>query len=97
LTCCAGNGNADGLFAHGGKLRSVENKRCGPLPTSMSARPSGTPDPRWRSLFKQSHKCKQTAFECTRENPDSSICLMSYIRYDGAPDMHLTRMLCPPS
>ena len=26
LTCCAGDGNADGLFAHGGKLRSVENK-----------------------------------------------------------------------
>jgi len=25
----------------------------------------------------------QTAFECTRENPDSSICLMSYIRYDS--------------
>jgi hypothetical protein len=36
---------------------------------------------------------KQTAFECTRENPDSSICLMSYIRYDGAPDMHLTACL----
>ena len=32
----------------------------------------------------------ETTCECTRENPRSSICLMSYIRYDCAPDTTLT-------
>ena len=33
----------------------------------------------------------KTTFECTRENPVQSICLMSYIRYDCTPDTGLTR------
>jgi GntR family transcriptional regulator len=32
----------------------------------------------------------ETTCECTRENPRPSICLMSYIRYDCAPDTTLT-------
>jgi hypothetical protein len=42
LTCCAGDGNADGLFAHGGKLQKVEmRKRCSPTTTPMSSGLSG--------------------------------------------------------
>jgi GntR family transcriptional regulator len=38
----------------------------------------------------------ETTCECTRENPETSICLMSYIRYDGAPDMTLTHRVNKP-